>query len=158
MSSSAFSSFATTPTIREQILAAIETLLVSPGLNVHRERTRPIDEDSLPAVVIKCDDDAPRTLADQRFGAPLTERCLEIKFECRAQGGDRISPDQALDPVLAWVVYQVMNNERLGGLAMGATEGRTVWNSREGDQPIAAATLNVSIKYRTSRLDPTSKG
>jgi hypothetical protein len=50
-----------------------------------------------------------------------------------------------------------MQNEKFGGLANGVVEGRSVWNSQEGDVSIASATIQLTIKYRTSRLDPTSQ-
>lgn len=127
------------------------------GLTVHRERTRPIEIDSLPAIMVYADDDAPKPLAQQVYAAPLTERQLTLALECRAQGSSGVSPDEALDPVLVWAAKTALANERFGGLASGVEEGRTVWASREGDVPVASAKLSFTIRYRTSRLDPTSK-
>ena len=149
--------------IREQIVVALVAALGgggtgSPaGLTVHRERTRPIEADSLPAIMLYADDDVPKTLGQQVYASPLTERHLTLALECRAQGTNSVSPDEALDPVLVWAAQTVLANERFGGLASGVEEGRTVWNSREGDVPVASAKLSFTIRYRTSRLDPTSK-
>jgi hypothetical protein len=151
-----------TTSIREQIMAALVVALStgggSPaGLTVHRERTRPIEIDSLPAIMIYADDDVPKTLGQQTYAAPLTERHLAVVLECRAQGSSGVSPDEALDPVLVWATITVLANERFGGLASGVEELRTAWSSREGDVPVASAKLIFTIRYRTSRLDPTSK-
>jgi hypothetical protein len=149
--------------IREQIMVLLVAALNaggagSPvGLTVHRERTRPIEIDSLPAILIYADDDVPKTLGQQVYAAPLTERQFSLALECRAQGTTGISPDEALDPVLVWAAKTVLANERFTGLASGVEEGRTVWSSREGDVPVASAKLSFTIRYRTSRLDPTSK-
>jgi hypothetical protein len=149
--------------IREQIMVLLVAALNaggagSPaGLTVHRERTRPIEIDSLPAILVYADDDVPKPLAQQIYNAPLTERQFSLGLECRAQGTSSVSPDAALDPVLMWAAITVLANERFGGLASGVEEGRTVWASREGDTPVASAKLSFTIKYRTSRLDPTSK-
>jgi len=148
--------------IREQIMVLLVAALNSgssgiTGLTVHRERTRPIEIDSLPAILIYADDDVPKPLGGQNYAAPLTERQFSLALECRAQGSSSVSPDEALDPVLMWAAKTVLANERFGDLASGAEEGRTVWNSREGDVPVASAKLSFTIKYRTSRLDPTSK-
>jgi hypothetical protein len=59
--------------------------------------------------------------------------------------------------VLVWAVMGGFVDETFGGLALGAEEIRTEWKSREADASIAAATLHFSIRYRTTRLDPTSK-
>lgn len=154
----------TPPTsIREQIMVALIAALsaggaASPsGLTVHRERTRPIEIDSLPAIMVYADDDVPKPLGNQVYAAPLTERQFSLALECRAQGTADVSPDAALDPVLVWAAKTTLANEKFGGLANGVEEGRTVWSSREGDVPVAAAKLNYTIRYRTSRLDPTSK-
>lgn len=146
--------------IREQIMVALVAALDTggpSGLTVHRERTRAIEVDSLPAIMIYADDDVPKTLGQQVYAAPLTERQFSLALECRAQGSTSVSPDEALDPVLVFAAQTVLANEQFGGLASGVEEGRTVWSSREGDAPIATAKLNFTIRYRTSRLDPTSK-
>lgn len=147
--------------IREQIVVALVAALGGAGgpagLTVHRERTRPIETDSLPAVMLYAEDDQPRPLAEQKYRAPLTERQMAIGLECRALGTASVSPDAALDPILVWAAKTTLANETFGGLANGVEEVRTVWMSREGDLPIAAATIHFSIKFRTSRLDPTSQ-
>lgn len=127
------------------------------GLTVHRERTRPIETDSLPAIMVYADDDVPKTLAQQIYKAPLTERQLGISLECRAAGSSGVSVDEALDPILVFAAQTVLANEQFGGLASGVEEGRTAWSSKEGDTQVAAAKLSFTIRYRTSRLDPTSK-
>jgi len=127
------------------------------GLTIHRERTRPIETDSLPAVMLYAEDDPPKTLAREVYRAPFTERQLSLGIECRAEGSASVSPDAALDPILVWTALALFADETLGGLANGMEEGRTVWTSREGNVPIAAAKWSLIIRFRTSRLDPTSK-
>jgi hypothetical protein len=149
------------PSIREQIFPAIQTLLEASGgpagLTVHRERTRPIEKETLPAVLLYADDDNPKPLGGQQYKAPLTERQLSLVCECRAKGTLSISPDTALDPLIVWVTKQIVGNEQFGGLANGVDEQRTVWISREGEVPVAAAAIHFTVKYRTARADPTSK-
>lgn len=146
--------------IREQIVAKLIAALAAAGgpasLTVHRERTRAIETDSLPAILVYFDDDKPDPFDQQQYRSPLVKRTLNVALQCRAQGSSSVSPDAALDPVLNWAVQQIMANETFDGLALGAEEGATQWKSREGDVPIAAATLSVSVRYRTSRLDPTA--
>lgn len=147
--------------IREQIIVAAVAALSAggigspPSLTVHRERTRPIEIDSLPAIMVYAEDDAPKTLNQQSY-APLTEKFLVLQLELRAAGSPGVSPDAALDPLYVWAMKALGADERFGGLANGLEEGKTVWSSREGDTPIAAAKLSITVRYRTSRLDPTS--
>lgn len=146
--------------IREQIFQQLETLLAGvggpPGLAVSRERLRPIEKETLPAILIYADDDAPKTLASQQYKAPLSERQLTLVVECRANAGTG-PPDAALDPLLVWATKVIVANEQFGGLANGVEEQRTTWLSREGEIALAAAALHFTVKYRTARADPTKK-
>ena len=152
--------------IREQIVDEIVTLFGATGgpagLGVHRERTRPLDQEQLPAVVIYFAEEEPIPLAHQQFKAPLVERQLALMIECRAIGTLAVAPDEALDPITVWVTKQLIQNAEdatspLRQLANEVMEGKTIWLSKEGDQPIAAAVVMFLVKYRTSRSDPTSK-
>ena len=149
------------PTIREQIIVLLVSRLSAgggpAGLTVHRERTRPIETDSLPAIMVYAEDEPPKPLAGQQYRAPLTERQLTVGVEMRAAGNSTTPTDAALDPLFVWFYQQIRADETFGGLANGVEEARTVWNSKEGDLPLAACTVHFTIKYRTSRLDPTSK-
>lgn len=147
--------------IAAALVAALEASTVGgysapAGLTVQRERTRPIETDSLPSIFVYFEDDPVKPFAEQTYRSPLVVRELAIAAECRAQASESISPDEALDPVLVWAVKAGLIDETFGGLALGAIESRTEWKSREGDVPVAAATLHFLIRYRTSRLDPTS--
>jgi hypothetical protein len=146
--------------IREQIASAIVAALSAAGgptgLTVHRERTRPIETDSLPAIMVYFEaDDAPKPFDKQKYRSPFVERTLVVALECRAQGSASTPPDQALDPITVWATQRMFADETFGTLAIGADEGATKWYSREGDLPVAAATIRFSVVYRTSRLDPT---
>jgi hypothetical protein len=149
-----------TTSIREQIFALATTLLGGPGapagLTVTRERLRPIEKESLPAVLLYADDDVPKPLAGQLYQAPLTERQLSLVAECRAKAGTGAT-DTALDPLLVWVIQTLTANEKFGGLASGIEEQRTTWISREGEIAVAAAAIHFTVKYRTARADPTKK-
>ena len=147
--------------IREQIVSAIGQLLQADGapdgLTVHRERTRPIESDALPALLVYCEDDDPTTTDKQTFRSPLVERSLHVIVEARARVTGSLSPDEALDPLLVWTATQILQNETIGGLAIGAIEGRTSWITKEADVVVAAAIANYHIRYRTARTDPTSR-
>jgi len=146
--------------IREQIAQAVIDLLSASGepggLTVHRERTRPIEQDKFPAILVYFEDDEPTTLAKQRFQAPLTERHLNLALEMRTIPDPDSSPDQAIDPLYIWAISQLVPNERLGGLAMGITEGPMKWMAKEADRVYAGAGLHLVVHYRTSRTDPSS--
>jgi hypothetical protein len=148
-------------TIREQIveraIAALRSGSPPAGLTIHRERTRPLESDNLPAIVFKdLKESKPRGIGSN-YKAPLVEREVSIALEFRAAGSSGVSPDQAIDPLQEWALVQIFKDESFGGLANGVEEGETVWHSKEGDTLLAAATTYLSIKYRTSRIDPSSR-
>jgi hypothetical protein len=153
--------------IRETILSAIVANLVATGVpagvTVHRMRTRPIEDDQLPAILVYSEDDEPIPLGGQTFKPPLVQRQLVIYLEYRAQGSTTVSPDEALDPLIVWGTQTMVSNEKFvsdsfpDGLGMGVVEGKTAWMSKEGDAIVAAASTQWTVKYRTSRLDPTSR-
>lgn len=159
------------PSIREQIIIAmlaalnVATVTKSDGtvvskpaaLTVHRERTRPIEIDSLPAIMVYDDDDPPKPLGQQQYRAPLTEHQLTASLELRAAGSAGVPPDAALDPLYVWAMLAICADVTFGGLASEVEEGKTAWSSKEGVTPLAAAKLSFTVRYRTSRLDPTSK-
>ena len=121
---------------------------------MHRERTRPIEQDKLPAILVYFEDDEPTPLEKQKFQAPLTQRHLNVVLEMRAVASGQ-APDEAVDPLYLWAVQQIMSNEKFSGLAMGVTEGPMKWTAKEADVIFAGAALHLVIHYRTSRLDPT---
>ncbi len=142
--------------IREQIVDAIVALLAIDGVEVHRERTRPIEDEKLPALLLYFEDEEPAPIGSDRR-APFVERALQVIVEARAEVIGGQSPDQALDPLLSWTAQRLLQNETIGGLANGVTEGRTSWSSKESGTTLASATSIYTIRYRTSRLDPTSR-
>lgn len=148
-----------TTSIREQIIVAIVAILGAggkpAGLIVHRNRTRTIESDTLPAILVYAQDDEPKSWANQQYGAPLVERQLAVFLEYRALGALTVPIDETLDPLIVWGTRQMVANEKFGGLGNGVVEGKTLWLSKEGDQVLAAASQLWTVKYRTSRLDPT---
>lgn len=145
--------------IREQIAAAVIAAVsgtgAPPGLTVHRERTRPVEQEQLPAILIYFEDDHPEPLAGQKFRAPLTERSLNLVAEIRGTPAGAQAPDEAIDALYVWLMQAVAADETFGGLAMGITEGPVKWFSKEADAIYAGAAVHLIVHYRTKRLDPT---
>lgn len=147
--------------IREQIAGAVIAAASGPGapagLNVHRERTRPLESDQLPAILFYFEDDEPEPLAKQKFRAPLSERCLNMVAEIRVVPTADQAPDEAIDDLYVWLIQALGADESFGGLAMGITEGPVKWFSKEADVIFAGAAVHLSVHYRTKRLDPSVK-
>ena len=147
------------PSIRQQIVLAAEAAISGDGkpagLNVKRERTRPMEKSQLPAVLLYFEDEEPEPLAKQKFSAPLTERCVNIVAEIRVVPSSGQETDEAIDDLYVWVMQAMAADETFGGLAMGIIEGPVKWFSKEADVIYAGAAVHLSVHYRTKRLDPT---
>ena len=158
--------------IREQIVAAAVDALQLTGVTVVRDRLHPIEQDSLPFIGIFSKDVTPMGIGSD-YRAPLVERELELHFECRAKATvvvdgveSEIPVSQALDSLLTWVNYGLFHDSRFAGdlpplgtrLINDIFEKETSPYSREADKPIGSVSRILIIKYRTSRLDPTTKG
>lgn len=126
------------------------------GLTAHRERTRPLEKESLPAILVYFEDEKPRPIGSD-YRAPLTERDIQLIFDIRALVPSGQSADDVLDPLTVWTLYQIFSHEDFGGIANGVEEMNTAWYAREGDNVIGQATIRMRVKYRTSRIDPSSK-
>lgn len=150
--------------VRQQIVQAAQAALntaatIPAGLQskpanftAMRERMYPIEKSKLPAAILYSEDDVPRHIGGE--SGYSIERSVALAVEARAWGSPS---DLALDPVIVWITQRFFADETFGGLATRVIEGRTVWSIKTGDDPIAAATIHFSIKYRTSRTDPTVK-
>lgn len=125
-------------------------------LTVHCERFRPLEQETLPAILLYFEDDKPDTI-NSKYVAPLVKRYLTLAMVQRAQGSQDVSPDRAIEPLYLWGIYRLFENERFDGFVNRIEEGRTEWRAREGDIPIAQATTHLVIEYRTSRIDPSSR-
>jgi hypothetical protein len=126
------------------------------GLTAKRERVRANEKESLPVIVVYFEDETPRPIGSH-YKAPLTERDLGLLLDIRALVPAGSSPDDVLDPITTWALYQIFSHEDFDGMANGAEEVNTTWFTREGDVVIAQATIRMRVKYRTSLIDPSSK-
>lgn len=142
--------------IREAIIQEIQAAIDAPekpaGLNVHRARTRPIHQDALPAAVPYLAGEDIDEEASTKDG--MVVRSLEIRVEIRVQNE---VPDAALDPLVTWVVQQVLADSSLGGRTLGVYETGTSWAAEELNAPFGAAAVGFLVEYMTAEADPTTQ-
>jgi hypothetical protein len=146
------------PSRRNQLLAAIAAALNGPGkpagVTVHRSRQRPMDADTLPAIVVYALEDDAQSQAISPSGPQILSR-LGVGMECRAAVTGDVPYDEALDPLLTWAVQAVKADETFGGLADMVDIGRTEWaEPADLDRTYAAARLRIEVQYRYRADDP----
>jgi hypothetical protein len=142
------------------VLAAIDGAEKPGGLRVHRWRKRPLEKDRLPAVcVYLLQEQLPEEKQlPARTRTPVRRKCT-IVCECRVVGDAtaNTSPDEALDPIVAWVVQAVLADPTLGNLAHAVTEIGTKWDADELNETFGAAAIHFEIDYLTAAGDPARK-
>jgi len=140
-----------TPSRRELAIRAFVSLLEESGgptdLLVHRFRGVPITKDQCPATLVYPISDPGEV---DEHGVTYG-RALLIRVEHRVKGAgvsvDATSPDELLDPLLCWAVYQVLADRRLGGLCTDINLVGTQWDSLEVDEHYGAAAQDFEILY-----------
>lgn len=118
------------------------------GLLVSRQRSLPLEAKLLPAALVYL----VRETAE-RIGAlsTVTQRETVFRVEIRASGEPS---DQVLDPLVSWVVQQVMADYELGGLADGVDESGSQWIQEETkDLVIGAVGIDFTVRYQTEVHD-----
>ncbi len=140
---------------RSEILVALEAALNGAGLpggaTVHRSRTRPIEKDALPALVLYLLDESTEAKSS---GAYKARRAMRVRVECRTTADADTAPDDAVDPLLSHVVRAILADPRQGGLAVKTEETGTTWDAAEDDLLYAAAAVDFTLDYITAAGDP----
>ena len=147
-------------TRRELILQAIVTLLDANGgptdLLVHRFRGVPIMRDNLPATLVYPIKDP----AIPGEHGVVTNRSLLVRLEHRVQGTgvspSETSPDELLDPLLSWAVYQLLADRTLGGVCTDIEVLDAQWDAAEMDAHYGASAQDFEISYEHDEEDLTT--
>jgi hypothetical protein len=154
------------PSRRELLLDAIVTALgASPAgaattakpssLTVHRQRSLPLVRDILPAIVVYVVEE--ETVAGPPMMRPLARRRTTVRLEHRVLVTGSASPDEALDPLLAWATQQLLADPEWGGLAHDTSETRTEWVAvADEDRQYAAAAQDFVLDHITAAGDQTA--
>lgn len=144
-------------TIRNQILDAIASKLNGAekpaGLTVERFPVYNLEERSLPHVCVRPGREDVNRPSDKLRAYPVRERILSVRIECRVQVGLNESPDEALDPFVAWVTKALSEDPTFGKLATSTEEVGIEWESDEMDSRFGLATITFSVNYTTNASD-----
>ncbi len=137
-----------------EIVARLDAVGKPADVTVHRSRTRPIDKDALPAMVVYLLEE---TTESRSSGRHKARRRSKVRVECRvavAADDETTLPDDAVDPLLSWAVRSLLADPTLGGLAIEVIEESTTWDAEESDRVYAAAAVDFTVDYITAAGDP----
>lgn len=139
--------------ILQAVVAALGASSKPTGVAVHRYRTRPLERDALPALVVypAVREGAVAETITRLDHDDALERALRVRVEIRAEGEP---PDEALDPLYVWVVKSLRADPTLGGLAQDLEEEAVSFDAAERDAVYAAAAVDFHVTYYTSEDDP----
>lgn len=135
------------------IVAALDAVGKPAGLAVHRSRTRPINKDVLPALVVYL---GPEKIArgDGPFGYK-NRRFQSVRVEVRTVATAGVDPDTALDPLTSYVEQRLMADPTHGQVARNTQLEAIDWDANnETDAHYAAAAMDFTIEYLTAAGDP----
>lgn len=131
--------------IREQILSRIVADLGTlMAVTVYRSRSLPIARKVSPAIVVTpLSEDVEPQLG-------WVDRLLTIQVEVLVRGSDSVA-----DATVSQAHAQVMQDTRLGGLAVDIEETGSEWDLDSADSSYTGVTLSYRIRYRTRYNDLT---
>ena len=138
---------------RDGIIANRVTALTAgapTGTTVHRFRTRPIEKDNLPAIVVYPLEETNTDLDHDNS----SEHVLRWAAECRVKTADGESPDEAVDALYVHCIKKTIDDRTFGGLAADTVEVRTVWDAIEGDETYVASRVEFATEFHTEADDP----
>lgn len=129
---------------------AVELLAAAaPTTHVHRHAMRPIDKDSLPAIVPYVTGVKP--IQDgQTWGARGYE--MDLRIEARTTG---TPVDAVLDPMISTIQRVMLSEPFLGGCAFNVKEGEIQYDALDRDKTYCAAALDYTVTFYE---DPTGLG
>lgn len=143
-----------TPTIREQIIAAAVAAVnngAPAGVPVCvRTLMQPSEQLQLPTITVFPFREVINGKPTGRWG-PIVTRDLYLRFVAYAEGDPA---DQALDPIVGWLTH-ALGGQQFGGLANDTVEHEINWQYDEGTFQVAAAAVDFRVEYQTLRADAT---
>ena len=139
---------------REQIcqylLAQIDADEKPDGLLVGRQRSLPLDTTLLPAAIVYLISETAQRIVGRSIAS---RREAVFRVEIRVEGNPI---DQRLDPLINWIVQQVMADFKLGGLAKEIEELGSQWTQSVQDTAIGAVAIDFKVTYYTKVNDLTA--
>lgn len=139
------------PSVREQIcqyiMAQIDAEGKPDGLLVDKQRSLTLDPSLLPAAVVYLLEETPQKLQSRSI---RVRREVVVVVELRVAGEPT---DVALDPLINWVVQQVMADFSCGGLAHEIEEIKSDWAQSVKELGIGAVAVRFKVTYYTQVND-----
>jgi len=145
---------------RELAVQAAKALLEAgggpAGLGMHRSPARSLELDELPAGALYVVEE---TVSLENI-QPQVERSFLLVIQWRVEMDPFTeSPDEALDPLLAWGTKQLAGSDLGGILIEGAAEVKIEWEVAEaGEKTVARAGQQFLCRYYTHQSDMEDAG
>jgi hypothetical protein len=137
-------------TKREQILAAVDTLLAATAGatgRVYRSRQEAFSRNESPSVVIE---PGPSTAAAEPVSTCKIDHALTLVIAVYARG---TIPDQVADPVVQSIHGLLMADRSLGGLVMDIWPMSRAPEFERAESAAVCEVLTYRVQYRTSIED-----
>lgn len=136
---------------RDQIVAAAVAALnagADKPCTAYRSRVDAFAATELPAFVVFPVENDP-----ERMGPNTTKHKFTLRVECLTKG--EAPQDQALDPLLVYVVKTLYADAAFTALLKGLEEGPTRWDVEPAYDDVAIASLDLYVTHATAATDPS---
>lgn len=147
-------------TIRSQIVDAAVALLSAAGgpaglqAVVRCQLTTPAVEVGKSWIFVRSGSDDVQDVGGSR--GPLRVHHFDMIVDCIAVSDGTIAADQAVDPLIAWVVKK-LDGSNLGGLALYVEERKTVYIYRQADYASCRTRVTFDVRHSTRSGDAELK-
>jgi hypothetical protein len=137
--------------IREKICQYMVDQINAEGrptkLLVGRQRSLPLDSTLLPAALVYLVSEEVERLTGR---STVSRRKAVFRVELRVEGEPS---DQQLDPLIGWVVQQVLADFSAGGLVKEIEELGSKWDQSAKDIVVGAVGIDFQVTYYTQVND-----
>jgi len=138
--------------VREQVVegAVLALNAGAPPAPFARSRAAEVSDADMPIGILYPVRDVPQMpfTGERVVRSLVTRRRLSIACELRALGTPSVRPDQAVDPLYAWLVATLVGNT-IGGLVQQWEEGESTFQYGLGDKPICLLSVEMVAVYQT---------
>ena len=137
--------------IMAAVLAALDGDGKPAGLTVLHRAATATEASALPTAMAIRSKEQVQRINQNALRSPLVDRYLTVRVDLRVS--DDADPEEALEPLLAWVTSVMLADPGWGRLAIDTTEESTEWELDDQNVPLGHAWMDFTIRFSTKTAD-----
>jgi hypothetical protein len=141
-------------TQRSKIIAAVVAALDAAGkpagLSIATRTKAAMEESDAPRMMVSRAKEQVFKAFPNQPRSPLADRHLTVHLDIWVNDAE---PEEALEPLFAWVTVAMQADPTFGGLAIETNEESTEWDTDESLSSDGHASVDFTIRYPTKTAD-----